>query len=374
MIVLSLLTVVSFLAVGGLAKVYNRQQQFLGDRWFNRGVADLQAGRSEQAVNALRSALLYSRDNYQYQLKLAQALAALHRTDEAYAYLQNLWEREPDNGTTNLELGRIEAGKGQMDQALRYYHNAIYAAWPDNPDQHRRSARLELIQFLLRQNALTQAQSELIALAANLTSDSALHLQVGDLFMQVQDYEHALAQYRETVRADRRNSAALAGAGRAAFELTRYEQARRYLEAAVAADAQDTQSAELLHTATLVMQMDPYRRPISVSKRNRLVINAFKSAGQRIKACAPPLKPGAPAQPASSSAAGSNGNDEKSLASTWNNLKPKITERGLRRDPDLVDTAMDLVFAIERQTSTGCGTLADTDTALLLISKLHGGS
>jgi hypothetical protein len=35
---------------------------------------------------------------------------------------------------------------------------------------------------------------------------------------------------------------------------------------------------------------------------------------------------------------------------------------------------MDLVFRIEKQTSTLCGTPTGTDLALLLISKLHEGS
>ena len=48
-----------------------------------------------------------------------------------------------------------------------------------------------------------------------------------------------------------------------------------------------------------------------------------------------------------------------------------MTETGLRRDPELVDEAMDLVFRIERQTSTLCGMPTGDDLALLLIAKLH---
>jgi hypothetical protein len=52
-------------------------------------------------------------------------------------------------------------------------------------------------------------------------------------------------------------------------------------------------------------------------------------------------------------------------------MKPRISELGLRRDPDLVNTAMELVFSIERQTSNACGAPSETDAALLLIAKLH---
>ena len=62
-------------------------------------------------MSELRTALLYSRDNYSYQLNLAEALLGEGRRDEASAYLVNLWEREPENGQVNLELAYIAAQK-----------------------------------------------------------------------------------------------------------------------------------------------------------------------------------------------------------------------------------------------------------------------
>ena len=154
---LSALAVVSFLAVSGLSRIYHAQQRSLGNRWFTRGLADLKGRRFELAVNEFRSALLYSRDNYNYQLDLAEALIGLKRTNEAYAYLINLWEREPENGLVNLELARIAVQKGDTERALRYYHNAIYSIWPGDQEEQRRNARLELIEYLLAINAKTPA-------------------------------------------------------------------------------------------------------------------------------------------------------------------------------------------------------------------------
>ncbi len=168
---LSVLAIGFFLAVSGLSRVYHAQQESLANRWFTRGVADLKEQRFDRAVIGFRAALLYSRDNYDYQLNLAGALIGLHRTSEADAYLSNLWERQPENGLVNLELARIATQKGETEPALRYYHNAIYAAWPGDQEVQRRDARLELIKFLLRNNANAQAQSELIALAENLGDD-----------------------------------------------------------------------------------------------------------------------------------------------------------------------------------------------------------
>jgi tetratricopeptide (TPR) repeat protein len=359
---LAALGVILFLAVAGLSRAYHAQRDALGNRWFSRGVADLSARRFDRAVTEFRAALLYSRDNYDYQLNLAEALIGMKRTGEAYSYLVNLWDRQPEDGVVNLELARIAAQRGRREQAQRYYHNAIYATWPSDQEGRRRETRLELIEFLLSIHARAQAQAELIALEENLGDDPSQQKYVGDLFLRAEDYEHALAAYRLSLKSDRHNEAAMAGAGMAAFELGRYPLAEHYLQAAVAGNSSDTQSADRLKTTEMVLRMDPFRRQISVAERDRIVVQAFATAGQRLSSCATPKAP------AVSTAS------QRSLADSWAKMKPRISAEGLRRNPDLVEGAMDLVFEIERQTSATCGTPAGTDLALLLIAKLHEGN
>jgi tetratricopeptide (TPR) repeat protein len=362
---LFLSAVALFLGVTGLSHIYYAQRESLANRWFTRGVADLKAQHFQTAVPDFRTALLYSRGDYTYQLNLAEALLGLKRTDEAYSYLLNLWEQEPENGLVNLELARIAAHKREIEQALRYYHNAIYATWPGDQEVQRRETRVELIQYLLSINAKTQAQSELIALAANLADDPVEQARVGDLFLRAQDYEHALAEYRLSLKSDRNNPAALAAAGMAAFQLGRYDVADSYLQAAVAANPDDGQSEARLKTTELVLRMNPFQRQLSVAKRDQIVIEAFAAAGERLKSCS-----------VSGNSAGlvTQGSASGALAERWEKLKPQTTEQGVRRNPDLVEAAMQLVFDIERQTSAACGTPEGTDMALLLIAKLHEGS
>ena len=361
--VLSALVVVFFLAVTGLSQAYHAQRESLGNRWFLRGVADLNAKQYAAAITEFRAALLYSRDNYSYQLNLAEALIGLQHTGEASAYLLNLWEREPENGVVNLELARIAAQQGKTNDAIRYYHDAVYAAWPPDQEGKRRDARVELIELLLRIRSVGDAQAELMALAANEKDEPEQQELIGDLFVQAGDYEHALAAYRIALRSDRHSARAMAGAGYAAFQLGQYPVAERYLQAAVVSNPDDTQSGKRLETTEMVLNMDPFQRQIPAAERDRLVVEAFTTAGQRLKTCAG-LKDN------DSTAA----NSAASLSYEWTAMNPRVNTVELRRDPDLVEKAMDLVFRIERQTSNVCGAPTGANLALLLISKLHEGS
>jgi predicted Zn-dependent protease len=365
---LFLLAAISFSAVTGLSRLYQAQQAALGNRWYTRGTADLNAQKFDTAALEFRTALRYSRDNYSYQLNLAEALIGLQRTVEAQAYLVNLWDRQPENGFVNLELARIAAQSNDTEHALRYYHNAIYAAWPTSSGEdviQRRRARVELIEYLLRINETTHAQAELIALAANLGDDPEQQRRLGDLFVRAQDYEHALAAYQLSLKADRHNAVAEANAGAAAFQLGQYRAASRYLQAAVVANGNDAQSASLLQKTELVQQLDPYEGGIPGVQRRQTVKHDFEIAGDRLKVCSTSAS-------GMGSIATSNAS-QQNLSERWAQMKPRVTEHGLERDPDLTDSVMSLVFEIEQQTAASCGTPSGMDEALLLIEKSREG-
>jgi tetratricopeptide (TPR) repeat protein len=364
LVLLSLIAVVFFLAVAGLSNIYHAQQESRGAAWFARGNKDLESHRLQRAVGEYRVALSYSRQDYAYQLGLAQALLALGRGDEAYTYLINLWQREPDNGTVNLELGRLYAEKGDMNQALRYYHNAIYGEWNDHVKADRRAVRIELIEFLVREKARDQAESELIALAGNLPEEPAQHVRVADLFMEVPDRERALGEYQQALKLEHHDPAAAAGAGRAAFELARYSVAQPYLASAVASDPGDVQSADLLHTVERIAKMDPYGMGISAGERRRVIMEDLATAGERLKACLPVNQV---------PSLGANENTE-TLPARWLHMKRILGSQRFENHPKLADRAVQLVFDIEVQTSQACGTPTGPDLALLLIARAHEGS
>jgi tetratricopeptide (TPR) repeat protein len=350
---------VFWVGVTALSELYQSQQNELSERWASRGETDLKSAKYKEAVEDFHSALRYSHDDYAQQLGLAQSLVGMNRTGEAAAYLETLWEQEPENGLVNRELARIAAGKGDVRQALRYYHNAIYASWQSNADAERRDTRWELIKYLIKMNAKAQAQSELISLSADVGDDPAPQIDLGEYFLRVGDPSHALAAFELRLKANPRNAEALAGAGAAAFDTAQYPLAQRYLKEAAEERPGDRDIVNRLQVVEAAVHLNPYRRDISDTERKRVTISAFDAAGERLKACA---------------AIGNEAYNGKTLAAAWKDMKPHVNASELARVPDAVNRAMNLVFEVERQANAKCGAGSPSDAALLLISGAHEGN
>ena len=363
-LVLSVIAMAAFAGVLGLTRRFHTWRTSLAERMYGQGEHDLQTGQARAAIEDFRSALSFDRDNSLYQFRLAQALEAEGRFEEAESYLNNLWERQPQSGMVNLQLARLAVHRDAVNEALRYYHNAIYGIWESQPDENRRAARLELIEFLLGKNARGQVQSELIAMQSALPPDPRLHLKVAELFLQIDDYENALAQFRQVLRLDRGNVQAAAGAGEAAFDLGRYRTAVRYLETAVAADHKDEASRKNLNTANLILESNPFRPNVSLSERRRRVQNAFRAASARLNECTHTRGESTGSSTAESSV--------DKLYTQETGLKLKLRGRAVD-DADFQEKVMDFVFEVEEQTAN-CGSPTGLDQALLLIGRNREGA
>jgi tetratricopeptide (TPR) repeat protein len=366
-ILLTLAAAAGFAAVSHLVTRFNANQQARGRKLYAQGMADLNAGNANRAIEEFRAALTCDRANPQYQLSLGRALRDTGRLDEAQSYLESLWQRTPEDGTINLALARVAARRGSLDDAIRYYHNAMYGVWNSDPETNSRDARLELVEFLLQKGAHAQAQSELVALAAFLPPDRALHLHVADLFAQARDNPDALAEYEKVLHLDRNNPDALAGAGEAAYHAGRYRTAQRYLQAAVNARPQDSTLRYLLSSANLILETDPFARRISDAERNRRIVSAFAKAGEHLTACG--QQRGINLTVASNNAAPSSPPALATLESRWLASKHDLPRLRSAGETDLPDAIMDLVFQIEEQTAEDCGEPQGVDQALFLISR-----
>jgi len=360
--------IVLFTVVGFASNWYRQKRTALAQEWYARGQADLKDQKPRRAIDDFRTALIYSPDDDLYRLHLAEALMAAGNLDEARTYLLNVREDDSENGAVNLALARLSARTDNTIDALRYYQSAIYGRWERNAEGQRIQARLELCQFLLSHGRTAEAQGELVALAGSLPAEASLHTRVARMFLQVQDKQHALEQFRDALRLDPKRLDALLGAGEIAFESGDYRTAERYLGRALAEQPNDARTRSQLSIARLVLANDPFEPRLSNQERSTRVVNLFDRALARLDDCAHIL--GQPVPPPSSSPL----LGLQQLYVRLEKMRPQVRVSKLSRNPDLQTSAMALAYEAEQLAEQRCGSPEGLDEALLLIASAHKGS
>ena len=320
--------------------------------WHRRGQQALAAGRIDDAVEDFHRATVRNRFEKRYVLDLARALRSTGENDEARAALLTLRESAPEDPDINLELARLDADRQDVTEAVRFYHNALYAPWPAEREGERRRIRLELIRFLLSHDQAGRALSELLAVSADVPDDVPTLLEIGRLFAAAGDPRHALGQFQRAVRAAPENRDALVGAGQAAFSLGDYSLARRYLRAApVQSDAVD----ELRSVVDLVLSRDPLASRIGSAERRQRLVSNFEYAERRLEGCIAGADPGGSAL-------------RNEALEFENSLKTPAAF-----EPDTIELGVDLVDRIQQWTTRQCGPATVLDRALMLIGHRHRG-
>lgn len=364
--ILTFVTVTLFILVSRLVTRFQANEKAIARHVFAHGESLYQIGNAAGALDDFRVALNYDPDNTLYQLNLARALRDSGKLSESAAYLNTLWTRDPQDAVINLALARLAVRQSSLDGALRYYHNAIYGVWPSNPDANRRTARLELIDFLTKHKAFPMAQAEILSLMQSEPPNPPELLQAAQLFSRIDDPANALATYQRVLEADPKNALALAGAGESAFLRGRYRTAQQYFHLALALNPSDEANRQSMETTNLVLAADPFLRRISDAERNRRLITAFNAAADRLQSCADSTN-------TNLAALSQSPNDLSALQARVLALKPQLRQLSAAAEMDLPDSIMDLVFLIEQQTAQICGQPSGIDLAYLLISRDRNG-
>ena len=355
-----------FIATGFSVRAYHAKEHSLAQRWYVRGERDLTAGHAEAAIEDFRTALIYSHNDSLLEFKLAHALTAAGHLYQARAYLLALWDREPGNGTINLELAQLAARSGSVQEAIQYYHDALYGQWDEHPAEHRRMAGLDLAEFLVKVGQKAQAQAELIALSGGLPNEAPLQTRVGLLLMQTGEYEHAAPLFRQALRLNPNYLPALEAAGEASFQMGDYPAARGYLSRAKHLGGLSPQSQRLLDTATQIQESNPLAPRLRAHERASRALAAFNQGVARLNQCA--------AARGVSLDNGSQQSDLQQLHAQSAALQPQVNARNLARDPDLLLKATDMAYQIEKVAERVCGEPQGLDLALLLLSRIQEGA
>ncbi len=397
-----------------LFQSYSQHQSDAAVRWKRRGESDLAAGNPKRAVFDLRAALGFAPDDRTTQIELAGALAQAGLLQEATAYFNTLWEKEPGNGNINLQLARLAARQQQTSLALERYHGAIYGVWEGDGTVRRRQVRLELVHFLIQQGRFSDARDELLIAAGNDSTTPAL-LEVAGLLEAAHAPTDALHLYRQVADRHPADLQAFQDAGDMAFLLGRYRLAKSYLEKALTASSTqhplvDRPLAEKnLQIANTVLAAYPSPE-LPQRERLRRVVLAHEAARQRFNSCSAASgtpgdndvtngsQTGAQTQTKAqtqsqnqtqnqvpnqaqkhvqTNTAGTNGatsytaktDSMAALAQRWQDARPHLAVADMTDNAQLEQAAMQLVYDTEQVTEQVCGEPTGVNAALLRIAS-----
>lgn len=356
----------------------------LAVRWFVRGGQAMQANLPVAAAEDYRTALTFDRENRQYRLRLAQALLAANRLNEARAHLLSLWEQEPADGEANLTLARLFSRRGNRAEAVRYYSSAINGVWNEEPHSRRIAVRFELVRYLMAQNQLAQSRAELMGLQADGPLDLADQLLLGRLLLQVNEAKRATQAYDGVLATDPGNREALLGKGQALLASGEYKEAERSFAKVEDKNIKQANADQQLQLVREVLRLDPSLRGLSVAERAKRVSEAFALAQERLSSCgkqhaldfsAQPItnlsqadKATVPTVPTETDLSAPT-SDLQMLYSSGVQKQKAATEPALRKDPDVLEPTMQYVFDVERSTAAVCPTIDLSNSALLILAQ-----
>jgi Flp pilus assembly protein TadD len=391
-----------------LYQSYASHQVVLANRWLARGEQAMRDGKPQAAIDALSSALAFAPSDRNTEIKLAEALAAAGRIQEATVYFNALLENQQGSGLINLELARLAARQGNVNQAIEDYQKAIYGNWEGDGYVRRRDVRFELIAYLIDHHLLDQARNGLLVAAGNAPEDDiSIQLEIARKMEQAQDPSDALHVYKRILHHHPSLREALEGAGRTAFQMGHYLEAKRYHGRALEVPgAEQEPKASLEETrneldeATRLLLLYPSSR-LSPSERGLRILTDRKLAMARLAQCmqnrpqthatpnsaaAPAAGPsksnplqslesrftGHPSGPPQNQAAAPPPVDPlQSLTERWKQSPAKLSLRELENDPDLAQTQIQLIYDTEMITQQVCGAPAGDDALLLRIAQAH---
>ena len=406
-------------------KSYTAHQAALAQRWASRGELALRNGKPEAAIDAFRSALADGPGQRDIEIALAEALASAGHTQEAASYFNTLLESEPGSGMINLQLARLAARQGNVTQALEDYHRAIYGNWEGNGYIRRREVRMELINFLISRQFYSEARNELLVGVGNApNNDFSFLLQIAQVMEKAFDPRDALRIYKTVLEHHPSSVEATEGAGRTAFQLGHYREARQYLERVINTPEADRespqafeQSREMLRDASRLLSLYPSSQ-LSLLAQSSRILEDRQLAQARLDSCiasegttleSPPPAPSLTSAPSATGSAPASGSAPVSkssklrnslenlasrlgghpakplenalppgqqpsealaaLAGRWKQEPLKITRSSLESDPELMQSEIQLIYDTEKVTQRVCGPPSGDDALLLKIAE-----
>ncbi len=351
-----------FIFTKSMATREQRMEARIAKQWYESGKEARSSGKIEDAIQSFRKATVDARDNREYVLALADALAAGRHNVEAGQLLLQLRDSDPENSDINTLLARLASQSGEIPEAVHYYRNALYGRWNGTRvDERRQQLRIELIHLLLDHGKHGLAASELLLLETEIPDTSSSHLEAAKLFVAAGDFQHALKNQMAALHLDSHNAEALAEAGESYFQLGDYTKARQYLKAALDSDPKSEKARQRLTLTDMVLNQDPLAPHLTAKERQNRLLLGFNRSLQRLEACMNQMP------------SNQMNTEMPQLKAEALAMEPTLNEKRHPPDSDLLVSGIGVILKIQTETSAICGTPSPQDEALLLIGQEHNG-
>jgi tetratricopeptide (TPR) repeat protein len=345
-------------------------QQLLED-----GNRAMMAGQYGTAIEDFRAVLGFTPEDLDLRVRLAQALVAAGKLDEAKNDYLALRQAKSDSGPVNLQLARLQAKHGSSSEAELYYRSAIGGSWPSDEIAERQRTRIELVRFLVSHERYSEARSELSALAENPSNDLPLLNDTASLLLKVGDPEHALSMYQRVLAIRPDDGAALLGAGEAAYAAGRYSTAQRLLRQFGNSSEQNPEIAnrvqQRLRDIDEVLSIIP-APGLRAGERGDRALRVWDTVTRRLASCAGVSLGSMLYARSDKEEPNVSGNLEPAYQK-WRDLHQQLKTShqrwALRNNTELQSQVMLLAYDIEQRTSGSCGAPTGADQALLRIAQ-----
>jgi Flp pilus assembly protein TadD len=269
-----------------LAKIDSAESQTEATRLYKDAQRLMASGEYQKASDQINNALAIERGNRDYLQTLAKAQLADGKTSDAENTLSQLLSGNSTDGLANLLMGRVLAKEGRFEEAISYFHRAIYGHWAQDTDGNRRRARFELIDLLANHSLKDELLAELLPVQEETPHDLKTRTRIGDLFLVAGSPERAEEVFRGIEHEAPTDEAAYAGLGKAEFARGNYRTAEKDFQSALRLAPSDETTRQELALCNQLLQLDPTLRGLSQEDRYQRSVKLLQLASTDINECA----------------------------------------------------------------------------------------
>jgi tetratricopeptide (TPR) repeat protein len=282
-----------FLAIAGisavdmfLAGMERKESRIEAARLFRQGQAAIARGDNTEALNRIKDAIAIERGNREYLRTLAQAQLTAGKTTDAEATLTDLLQADSTDGLASLTMARVMAKEGRFQEAVSYYHRAVYGQWGQDAAANQLRARFELIDLLAAHHSKEELLAELLPIQDQPPSDVKAQTRLGQLFLQAGSPPRAAAMFRNVLHDAPGNADAYDGLGEAEFAQSQYRAAQRDFQTALRLDPENQAARKSLDLANELMTLDPTLRGLGQEERYRRSLKLVEMTQDEAGQCA----------------------------------------------------------------------------------------